>query len=136
MIPYVKYSAATATHRQILLSMKRDLGRLLEEKTQAERREPLELLGLLRQAKLTAQAGGTDTHGDTVSTTSATELGMDSSNVGQFQVSEMIGERWGLVETAVCPYSSCEVEDFRAGHTNGRYWASWLRQDYVVSQTQ
>ena len=94
VIPYVPYSVATATHRQILHSMKGDLGKLLAERTRTERRSPLELLELLRETKLTAQAGGRSTRTNGSATTHSAESTLDSSNVGQFQVSEMIGERW------------------------------------------
>ena len=94
MIHHVEYSAATRTHRQLLLSMKRDLGKMLAETTQSERRSPLELLRLLGEIKRTAQAGIPSAHGSTAATTSTTQSATDSSSVGQFQVSEMIGERW------------------------------------------
>lgn len=94
MIPYVRYSAATATHRQILRSMNRDLGKLLAEKTETERRTPLELLRLLKETKLLAQAGGRTNAAGTPSGAATARTAVHSSNVGQFQVSEMIGERW------------------------------------------
>ena len=95
MIPRVEYATATATHRQILQAMKRDLGKLLTEATGTERRPPLELLKHLVEIRRMAQAG--PLAGPVAVSTSP--VGMRSSmsdapSVGQFQVSEMIGERW------------------------------------------
>ena len=95
MIPRVAYATATATHRQILQSMQRDLGKLLSEGTKTERRPPLELLKHLVEIKRMAQAGPLASP----VAASSSRLGVQSStaetpSVGQFQVSEMIGERW------------------------------------------
>ncbi len=94
MIAHVNYSSATATHRQMLRAMKRDLSKLLAERSAAERRSPLELLELLRDIKLTAQSGGGFGHGGDSSAPGRKLAPAGASNVGQFQVSEMIGERW------------------------------------------
>lgn len=95
MIRCVDYQKATATHRQILQAMQRDLGKLLNETTGTERRPPLELLRLLIEIKRIAQAGASAG----VSAPSLAIGGMAASrseapSVGQFQVSEIIGERW------------------------------------------
>jgi hypothetical protein len=94
MIPRVAYTTATATHRQILQAMQRDLGKLLSEKTRTERRPPLELLKHLVEIKRMAQAGplaGPVVSSSPVGTRSSPS---ETPSVGQFQVSEMIGERW------------------------------------------
>jgi hypothetical protein len=95
MIPRVEYATATATHRQILQAMQRDLGKLLNEVTGTERRSPLELLRLLVEIRRSAQAGA---RAGAMPASNASESipasGAETPSVGQFQVSEMIGERW------------------------------------------
>ena len=93
MTRHVDYSGATATYRQLLHSLKRDFGKLLAEKTIPERRTPLELLGLLKELTVRAQGGRRYTVEDGEPPSDGGSAG-PSSNVGQFQVSEMIGERW------------------------------------------
>jgi serine/threonine protein kinase len=95
MIARVEYATATATHKQILQAMQRDLGKLLNEGTGTERRAPLELLKLLVEIRRMAQAGPR-AEAIAVSTSSGniTPANPESPSVGQFQVSEMIGERW------------------------------------------
>ncbi len=92
IISQVDYSTATSTHRRILQSIQRDLGKFLLEQTGAERREPLELLRLLIDLRRTAQAGSRPVQ--VSGQTDYAQPSTDSSSVGQFQVSEMIGERW------------------------------------------
>jgi hypothetical protein len=95
MIPRVEYASATATHRQILQAMQRVLGKLLNEATGTERRKPLELLKLLAEIKSMAQGGASAAAG--AASGSFAGIGTSPSetpSVGQFQVSEMIGERW------------------------------------------
>ena len=93
MIPYIDYATATATHRQILQAMQRDLGKLLHESATAERRQPLDLLKVLGALKRSAQGGDRRVarDGDTGMVVPTVE---ETPSVGQFQVSEMIGERW------------------------------------------
>jgi len=57
MIPHVEDAKATATQRKMLRSLKSDLGKLLCEANANERRPPLEILQLIRDIKMTAQAG-------------------------------------------------------------------------------
>lgn len=102
MIPYVDYAIATATHRQILQAMQRDLGRLLREPPGAERRSPLDLLHVLADIKRIAQGGEGGFGGAMVRDPSRTSNGpsdrddrrQEAPSVGQFQVSEMIGNQW------------------------------------------
>jgi hypothetical protein len=95
MIQHIDYATATATHRQILVAMQRDLGRLLREPAGAERRKPLELLRVLNELKRSAQ---TEDRRPLNERTGSTNLSPPASgeapSVGQFQVSEMIGDRW------------------------------------------
>jgi len=96
MIPRVEYTTATATHRQILQAIHRDLGKLLREPVGPERRPPLELLSVLGEIRRGAKAGDREAtpsgplgRGGLVAAAPA-----ESTSVGQFQVSEMIGNRW------------------------------------------
>jgi len=95
MIPRIEYATATATHRQILQAMQRDLGKLLSEKATAERRPPLDLLKHLAEIKRTAQAGRAASPMVASSSAGGAQVSPpETPTVGQFQVSEMIGERW------------------------------------------
>ena len=95
MIHCVEYGKATATHKQILQGIRQDLGKLLNETTETERRPPIELLRLLLDIKRMAQAGPSAGAG-TVSSppTGIVATPSETPSVGQFQVSEIIGERW------------------------------------------
>jgi hypothetical protein len=78
-----------------LLAMQRDLGKLLREPEGAERRPPLELLKVLNDLKRSAQTEerrNVATQG--VGTTPRVDPINEVPSVGQFQVSEMIGDRW------------------------------------------
>jgi hypothetical protein len=96
MIPKVKYATATATDRQILQAMQRDLGKFLNERTGAERRSSLDLLRVLNDIKQHAQARDARPRdpGTAAGDGIAPQVLSESSSVGQFQVSEMIGDRW------------------------------------------
>lgn len=92
MIPRIEYATATATHRQILQAMQRELGKLLKEPAGPERRPPLDLLRVLNGIKQGAQGGRPATSQD--ANTSTIPVPTERPSVGQFQVSEMIGDRW------------------------------------------
>jgi len=95
MIQHVDYATATATHRQILVAMQRDLGKLLREPTGPERRPPLELLKLLNELKRSAQTEDRPLTAPQAGESSPTAFAStEMPSVGQFQVSEMIGDRW------------------------------------------
>ena len=95
MIPRVEYATATATHRRILQALRRDLGKMLNEGSGTERRSPLELLTLLGEIRRVAQSAiGSISASSSVATGSAAPKSQEMPSVGQFQVSEMIGERW------------------------------------------
>lgn len=95
MILRIEYSSTTATDKQILQALRQDLGKLLRESSGAERRLPLDILRVLGEIKQRAKAhdplGAADSGRGP-----GTMLAMQSEvpTVGQFQVSEMIGERW------------------------------------------
>lgn len=96
MVRRVDYARATSTHRQILRSMQSVFGKLLREPEGPERQQPLELLRVLTKIKSTAQSSVRPS----TARAASDEIGADESevlgarSVGQFQVSEMIGERW------------------------------------------
>ena len=96
IIPMVDYSSTTATDKAILRSMREELGKLLRESSGSERRPPLELLRVLGGIKQRAKAQ--DLSGDAARPIAETIVGRPASGegltVGQFQVSEMIGDRW------------------------------------------
>jgi hypothetical protein len=95
MISHVDHATATSTHRQILRAMQRDLGKLLRERAGAERRTPLEILRVLADIRKSAQTSEARASLSPISSTRATgPVPVDAPSVGQFQVSEMIGDRW------------------------------------------
>src|SRR5271169_60212 len=95
MIQRVDYATATATHRQILVAMQRDLGKLLREPAGPERRQPLELLRVLNELKSSAQTEERRLSAGQVGGASRpVAVPTETPSVGQFQVSEMIGDRW------------------------------------------
>lgn len=92
MIARVDYATATATHRRVLRAIQSNLGKLLREHSGAERRSPRDLLWLLNDIKRSAQASGRQISNEDVNLGAAALAEVPS--VGQFQVSEMIGDRW------------------------------------------
>lgn len=105
VLNFVDYSKASATDRQILTATRLELSKLLREPAVAERRRPLELLQVLIQIKKSAQAGGY--HPADLRMPSGAAAGSrkqeEISNVGSFQVTEMIGERWELWKRLFVP---------------------------------
>lgn len=104
IIPRIEYSSTTATDKQILQALRQNLGKLLRELSGSERRQPLELLRVLGEVKQRAKAhdpsaGGSTSRAPGSSTTTSGE----TPSVGQFQVSEMIGERWEWWERLFVP---------------------------------
>jgi hypothetical protein len=94
MIPHIDYAKETATHKRILQALRQDFGKFLSESAAAERKAPLYLLKLLRELTVSAQAVER-AEGDAARRAhSHTRAVFDSPTVGQFQVSEMIGDRW------------------------------------------
>jgi hypothetical protein len=96
MIRKVEYDKATATDKQILQAMRRDIGKLLSEPAGTERRPPLDLLRVLNDIKQRAQArdpGLLAGRATAAGGTAPLKL-IENPSVGQFQVSEMIGDRW------------------------------------------
>jgi hypothetical protein len=95
MVVRFKHSVATATDKQIVRSIRDEVGKLLREPEGPERRPPLDILRLLTDIKHRAIAHDSlrpdPSHPiDPQLTHASTEV----RTVGHFQVSEMIGERW------------------------------------------
>lgn len=96
MLKYVDRTRASATDRQILEATRQALSKLLREPALAERRPPIELLQVLRAIKGSAQSGGQQPVelGTPIGTDTAPWVPANIPNVGSFQVTEMIGDRW------------------------------------------
>ncbi len=96
MLSYVHYTTASATDRQILKATQLELTKLLREPTVSERRPPLELLQVLSGIKRSAQAGRQQPLdlGTPAGPGTPPPVPAETPNVGSFQVTEMIGERW------------------------------------------
>ena len=92
----VDYTTATATDRRILQSMQSVLGKLLNETSGAERQPAFEILRVLKNIKSDAQTHTTIATSEGKQTLALSEPTTHSEipRVGQFQVSEMIGDRW------------------------------------------
>jgi serine/threonine protein kinase len=93
MVQHVEYETATPTERQLLEAIKGDFGKLLREPDGPERRGPYELLRMLNELKQSIQVGERRFERSSSSATAVVGAS-DASSVGQFQVSEMIGNRW------------------------------------------
>jgi hypothetical protein len=96
MLPKVTWDTATASDRQILQAIRRDLGKLLNEPAGAERRPPFDLLRALNEIKqrpLVPFRSPLERRADVGSGVSP-PAPREAPSVGQFQVSEMIGDRW------------------------------------------
>ena len=88
------YATASASDRQLMRHIQSDLGKLLNEPRASERQSPIDLLHLLADIHRSAQAHDSlPSHSDgrPAGILSAVRVGR---SLGQFQVSEMIGERW------------------------------------------
>jgi len=96
MVKRINFAKTTGTDKQILNAIKSDIGKFLKEPSLSERRSPLELLHLLTDIKKNAQAK-IDVSQKKGSTTTVDLSSMPPNqprSVGQFQVSEMIGDNW------------------------------------------
>ena len=100
IIGHIDYSRATSTDKKILQGVRVGLRKLLQD-VGSERRNPLELLKALLAIKREAKAHdpGSGSHGTGGGTTPSGE----GATVGQFQVSEMLGERWNWWEHLFVP---------------------------------
>ena len=105
VIACVDYSTSTATDRRILQSMQRVLGKLLQETSDAERQQPIDVLCALKTIKADAQTHTPVSMAGDYEMVGQPGLGGSTEvpRVGQFQVSEMIGERWSWWRTLFVP---------------------------------
>ncbi len=95
MIPCIDYATATATHRRTLKAMQGTLGKMLRERTGSERRAPFDLLRALTDIRRSAQAGDSRASAAALAMADGiSSLAAETPSVGQFQLSEMIGEHW------------------------------------------
>ena len=134
MIRAVDYASATGTHRTILQTLQRDLGRMLLEQTGTEIQRPIALLTLLHDIRRTAQRGSATSQ---IGVPNAEQTGtLTPGSVGQFQVSEMIGERWDLWQRLFVPTVPRSSEDSSTGHPYCGHRTTWLREDDAFSATE
>jgi len=96
MLSHVDRSKSSATDKQILEEIRPAFTKFLHEPSGAERRPPLDLLHVLIEIKRSARLGGQKAIKLTkpAAATPIGGLASQTPSVGQFQVSEMIGERW------------------------------------------
>jgi hypothetical protein len=93
LLDHVDREKATATDRQILRGVKTIFEKLLTEVAGAERQAPLALLTVLRDLRRSA-LGGEVRRTSTQLPQQQIVARESPASVGEFQVSEMIGERW------------------------------------------
>jgi hypothetical protein len=94
----IDWDRSTPLDRHTVLGIRDLLQKLLKEPAQGERRTPLEILEAFRDVKSTYRqrpVSGASPMGSRHSAGSAARDD-ESFRVGQFQVSEMLGERWEL----------------------------------------
>ncbi len=105
MLPYIDRARASATDKQILGAIRSAFSKFLHERAGAERQPAFELLRVLSEIKRSAQVGGQQP----LDPGAAPGAGVASpgpavtSNVGSYQVSEMIGERWEVWKRLFVP---------------------------------
>lgn len=105
ILPKVRWDKGTASDHQILQAMKAQLGKLLNEPAGPERRAPIDLLRALAEIKRRPSADSRS-RGVPVAAASSGTLSAavtPTPTVGQFQVSEMIGDRWDLWKRLFVP---------------------------------
>lgn len=100
MLQHVDRSKASATDRRLLESVL-DLGKFLSEGSGPERRAPKELLQILNRTRLSVQPAAESTLGSGTLRNSTPPV--NTPSVGQFQVTEMIGDRWDWWKTLFVP---------------------------------
>ena len=88
------YSTASASDRQMIRHIQSDLGKLLKERRTSERQSPLGLLRLLADIRRNAQSHDSSQNPTDSGAVGIPNTATGTTSLGQFQVSEMIGERW------------------------------------------
>jgi hypothetical protein len=88
----VEWDKATTTDRQMIDGIRKLMDKLLREESHSERRSPLEILSSIKDLKDRVRS-----FGDAISFKeggSGTTQPLSKMSVGQFQVSEMLGDDW------------------------------------------
>tara|TARA_B100000315_G_scaffold187328_1_gene176943 strand:+ start:3340 stop:5988 length:2649 start_codon:yes stop_codon:yes gene_type:complete len=93
----IEFKLLTSEDRHILMKVREIFGKILKEQIVSERVSPIEIIKQIRKITKSARlkAGSSDSRqrsSYTFESDSAKEL--DHLNVGQFQISEMLGEKW------------------------------------------
>ena len=88
------YARGSASDRSLMRSIQSNLGKLLNERRASERQSALELLRLLMEIARNARTQQSVNNGSSRSSLTVPSVTSSGTNLGQFQVSEMIGERW------------------------------------------
>ena len=94
LLQHFNYATASASDRQLMRDIQSDLGKLLNERRASERQSPIDLLRLLTGICRNARAHHTRERRSSGTRVSSSSVSPAGTNLGQFQVSEMIGERW------------------------------------------
>ena len=94
MLQYINRETTSATDKHVQSALREQLGKLLRETNISERQPPIELLKVLKEIKYNAQVSNFTRQSSVVSNTLPGGNQNESSNVGSFQVTEMIGDRW------------------------------------------
>ena len=92
LLDRVAYAKASASDRHTIRSIQSDLGKLLGEPRASERQAPLDLLRVV--SDISERAQSQDSSASFAPMVKPGDLADLDPNMGQFQVSEMIGERW------------------------------------------
>ncbi len=92
IVDKIDWSKTTPSDKHFIIGLKELLAKVLLESSHSEKIAPMEILKALRDIKATAppiaaQLAGTSTPATPV-------LQQTLANVGQFQISEMLGDRW------------------------------------------
>ena len=94
LLQHFNYATASASDRQLIRDVQSDLGKLLKERRASERQLPINLLRVLTEICRNARAHHTRESGSNGTTAANAGVAPGGTKLGQFQVSEMIGERW------------------------------------------
>ena len=94
LLQHFNYATASASDRQLIRDIQSDLGKLLNERRASERQLPIDVLRLLTEIYQSARAHQTRESRSRGTTSADYGASLPGTNIGQFQVSEMIGERW------------------------------------------
>lgn len=92
MVRHIDRAQSSAADKQIIDSITQIFNKFLYEKEGVERKSPIDLLRALADIKKSAQLRSRPENSSVIKTSS--DSGELLQSVGQFQVSEMIGERW------------------------------------------